>query len=69
MQKQPQNFALSLDSQKFFVNSRSNVYFKISDQKLIGYQEFRQTWQQYCGPGMEVEFHPRRKEFTQLFTN
>jgi len=69
IQAHPGDFALPLDAQKFFVKARENVFFKLSDQKRIGYQEFRQTWQQYCGPGMEVEFHPRRMEFTQLFTN
>jgi hypothetical protein len=58
-----------MDIAKLYSKIRDNVFFILNSGKRIPYNEFRQSWQQYVGPGLDIDFNPKRREFVQLLTN
>lgn len=59
---------LLIDSQKLFNSVREQAFFKLNSGKLLPYNEFRQTWQNYCGEGKMFSLSGR-KEFVKFLTN
>ncbi|UYP47254.1 hypothetical protein NEF87_003539 [Candidatus Lokiarchaeum ossiferum] len=59
---------LLVDSQKLFSLVRDQSFFKLRSGKLLSYNEFRQTWQNYCGAG-KMYILSGRKEFVKFLTN
>lgn len=69
IQKRPTDYKVNVDKTKLFAKLRENVFFVLNSGKRIPYSEFRQTWQQYVGTGLDIDFNPKRREFVQLLTN
>lgn len=69
IKEHPSEFKLPFESQKLIQQAREKTFFMVDSSKKLPYREFRQSWQQYCGPGLPIDFDPQRREFTQLLTN
>jgi hypothetical protein len=69
IQKRPADFRVNMDITKLYSKIRENVFFVLNSGKRVPYNEFRQSWQQYVGSGLDIDFNPKRREFVQLLTN
>jgi hypothetical protein len=67
--KNANDFKIDFDTRKLFTQIHEQVFFVLNSGSRIPYLKFRQTWQQHCGPGLDIDFNPKRKEFIQLLTN